>query len=100
MTGKVFINGKLYKEPQVCVEARTPRFLTFFGGPKDGCTEFVKEIYVGFCPALREGDLIESWTWVDEPFLPYQEWKPNPTHHCGLAGYTVVADMAFFSGCC
>ena len=80
--------------------ARTPRFLTFYGGPKDGVTEFVEDIFVASGHGDPHDGLIHAWTWVKESFLPYKDWEPDQEDGWGLAGYDVVADMAFFAGMC
>jgi len=81
-------------------EARKPRLLTFFGGPKSGVTEFTEEIFVADGPGDPKDGLIHSWTWVEELWQPYKEWEPGQEDIQGLAGYDVIEDMAFFVRTC
>jgi hypothetical protein len=65
-------------------ELRTPRVITYFGGPADGQIRYTDEIFVASqydgSVGIDEEGLMYSWTWVDGH------------------GYDVVADMAFYTG--
>jgi hypothetical protein len=98
-------------DPPHIKEARRPREITFYGGPNDGKTEFVKELFVANQPLFpkgggkvteyqypKEDEIIESWTWIEPPFLLTRNWEPKQKNYRPMACYTVVGDYAYFEG--